>query len=118
MVKGVKKRKESKTEEYKMEDNSSSDADDMRNMPSDTCGQRHKTKRKESKNEEYQEERSLSNDTDEENSSSFSELTNTSDMWSVSSLEDIQFLMNTAAVEEVNVNTVLQGLATNNEKDK
>ena len=100
-----------------MEDNSSSDADSMRNKPSDTCGQRHKTKRKESKNEEYQEERSLSNDTDEENSSSFSELTNTSDMWSVSSLEDIQFL-NTAAVEDVNVNTALQGLATNNEKDK
>ena len=117
VVKGVKKRKESKTEEYKMEDNSSSDADDMRNKPSDTYGQRHKTKRKESKNEEYQ-ERSLSNDTDEENSSSFSELTNTSDMWSVSSLEDIQFLMNTAAVEDVNVNTALQGLATNNEKDK
>ena len=113
-----KKRKESKTEAYKMEDNSSSDADDMRNKPSDTCGQRHKTKRKESKNEQYQEERSLSNDTDEENSSSFSELTNTSDMWSVSSLEDIQFLMNTAAVEDVNVNTALQGLATNNEKDK
>ena len=117
MVKGVKKRKESKTEEYKMEHNSSSDADDMRNKPSDTYGQRHKTKRKESKNEEYQ-ERSLSNDTDEENSSSFSELTNTSDMWSVSSLEDIQFLMHTAAVEDVNVNTALQGLATNNEKDK
>ena len=39
-------------------------------------------------------------------------------MWSVSSLEDIQFLMNTAAVEDVNVNTALQGLATNNEKDK
>ena len=39
-------------------------------------------------------------------------------MWSVSSLEDIQFLMHTAAVEDVNVNTALQGLATNNEKDK
>ena len=38
-----------------MEDNSSSDANDMRNKPSDTCGQRHRTKRKESKNEEYQE---------------------------------------------------------------
>ena len=118
MVKGVKKRKESKIEEYKMEDNSSSDANDMRQKPSDTCGQRNKTKRKESKNEEYQEERSLFNDTDEENSSSFSELTDTSEMWSVSSLEDIQFLMNTAAVEDVNVNTALQGLATNNEKDK
>ena len=86
------------------EDNSSTDADDMRNKPSNTCGQRHKTKRKEYKNEEYQ-ERSLSNNTNEENSSSFSELTNTSDMWSVSSLEDIQFVVNTAAVEEVNVKT-------------
>ena len=59
-----------------------------------------------------------SNDTDEENSSSILESTDTSDMWSVSSLEDIQFVVNTATVEEINVKTALQGLAASNEKDE
>ena len=63
-------------------------------------------------------EHNPSNDTDEENSSSILESTDTSDMWSVSSLEDIQFVVNTATVEEINVKTALQGLAASNEKDE
>ena len=100
-----RKRRESMNEEYKMGDISSSDADDMRNKPSSTRGQRRRTKRKESNGEKYKMEHNPSNDTDEENSSSILESTDTSDMWSVSSLEDIQFVVNTAAVEEVNVKT-------------
>ena len=63
-------------------------------------------------------EHNPSNDTDEENSSSILESTDTSDMWSVSSLEDIQFVVNTATVEEVNVKTALRGLAASDEKDE
>ena len=100
-----RKRRESMNEEYKMGDISSSDADDMR-------------KRKESNGEKYKMEHNPSNDTDEENSSSILESTDTSDMWSVSSLEDIQFVVNTATVEEINVKTALQGLAASNEKDE
>ena len=113
-----RKRRESMNEEYKMGDISSSDADDMRNKPSSTPGQRHRTKRKESNGEKYKMEHNPSNDTDEENSSSILESTDTSDMWSVSSLEDIQFVVNTATVEEINVKTALQGLAASNEKDE
>ena len=105
-------------EEYKMGDISSSDTDDMRNKPSNTRGQRRRTKRKESNGEKYKMEHNPSNDTDEENSSSILESTDTSDMWSVSSLEDIQFVVNTAAVEEVNIKTALQGLAASDEKDE
>ncbi|CAH3147506.1 unnamed protein product, partial [Pocillopora meandrina] len=107
-----RKRKESKNEEYKMGDISSSDADDMHNK------QRRRTKRKESNGEKNKMEHSPCNDTDEENGSSTLESTDTSDMWSVSSLEDIQFEVNTAAVEEVNVKTALQGLAASDEKDE
>ena len=113
-----RKRRESMNEEYKMGDISSSDADDMRNKPSSTPGQRRRTKRKESNGEKYKMEHNPSNDTDEENSSSILESTDTSDMWSVSSLEDIQFVVNTATVEEINVKTALQGLAASNEKDE
>ena len=113
-----RKRRESMNEEYKMGDISSSDTDDMRNKPSNTRGQRRRTKRKESNGEKYKMEHNLSNDTDEENSSSILESTDTSDMWSVSSLEDIQFVVNTATVEEINVKTALQGLAASNEKDE
>ena len=95
-----------------MGDISSSDADDMRNK------QRRRTKRKESNSEKYKMEHSPCNDTDEENGSSILESTDTSDMWSVSSLEDIQFEVNTAAVEEVNVKIALQGLAASDEKDE
>ena len=105
-----RKRKESKNEEYKMGDISSSDADDMRNK------QRRRTKRKECNGEKYKMEHSPCNDTDEENGSSILESTDTSDMWSVSSLEDIQFVVNTAAVEEVK--TTLQGLAASDGKDE
>ena len=107
-----RKRKESKNEEYKMGDISSSDGDDMHNKPSSAFGQRRRTKRKESNGEKYKMEHSPCNDTDEENGSS----TDTSDMWSVSSLEDIQFVVNTAAVEEVK--TTLQGLAASDGKDE
>ena len=113
-----RKRRESMNEEYKMGDISSSDTDDMRNKPSSTRGQRRRTKRKESNGEKYKMEHNPSNDTDEENSSSILESTDTSDMWSVSSLEDIQFVVNTATVEEINVKTALQGLAASNEKDE
>ena len=113
-----RKRKELKNEEYKMGDISSSDADHMCNKPSSAFGQRCRTKRKDSYGEKYKMEHNPFNDTDEENSSSISESTNTSDMWSVSSLEDIQFEVNTAAVEEVNVKTALQGSAASNEKDE
>ena len=113
-----RKRKELKNEEYKMGDISSSDADDTRNKPSSAFGQRRRTKRKYSYGEKYKMEHNPFNDTDEENSSSISESTNTSDMWSVSSLEDIQFVVNKAAVEDVNVYTTLQGFAASNEKDK
>ena len=113
-----RKRKELKNEEYKMGDISSSDADDTRNKPSSAFGQRRRTKRKYSYGEKYKMEHNPFNDTDEENSSSISESTDTSDMWSVSSLEDIQFVVNTAAVEEVNVKTALQGLATSDKKDE
>ena len=111
-----RKRRESMNEEYKMGDISSSDTDDMRNKPSSTRGQRRRTKRKESNGEKYKMEHNPSNDTDEENSSSILESTDTSDMWSVSSLEDIQFVVNTAAVEEVK--TTLQGLAASDGKDE
>ena len=113
-----RKQRESMNEEYKMGDISSSDTDDMRNKPSNTRGQRRRTKRKESNGEKYKMEHNPSNDTDEENSSSILESTDTSDMWSVSSLEDIQFVVNTATVEEINVKTALQGLAASNEKDE
>ena len=113
-----RKRKEFTNEEYKMKDKSSSDADDTRNKPSSAFGQRRRTKRKYSYGEKYKMEHNPFNDTDEENSSSISESTDTSDMWSVSSLEDIQFEVNTAAVEEVNVKTALQGSAASNEKDE
>ena len=113
-----RKRKELKNEEYKMGDISSSDADHMCNKPSSAFGQRCRTKRKDSYGEKYKMEHNPFNDTDEENSSSISESTNTSDMWSVSSLEDIQFEVNTAAVEEVNVKIALQGLAASDEKDE
>ena len=113
-----RKRKEFKNEEYKMGDISSSDADDTRNKPSSAFGQRRRTKRKYSYGEKYKMEHNPFNDTDEENSSSISESTDTSDMWSVSSLEDIQFVVNTATVEEINVKTALQGLAASNEKDE
>ena len=113
-----RKRKELKNEEYKMGDISSSDADDTRNKPSSAFGQRRRTKRKYSYGEKYKMEHNPFNDTDEENSSSISESTDTSDMWSVSSLEDIQFVVNTATVEEINVKTALQGLAASNEKDE
>ena len=95
-----RKRRESMNEEYKMGDISSSDTDDMHNKPSSTRGQRRRTKRKESNGEKYKMEHNPSNDTDEENSSSILESTDTSDMWSVSSLEDIQFVVNTATVED------------------
>ena len=111
-----RKRRESMNEEYKMGEISSSDADDMRNKPSSTRGQRRRAKRKESNGEKYKMEHNPSNDTDEENSSSILESTDTSDMWSVSSLEDIQFVVNTAAVEEVK--TTLQGLAASDGKDE
>ena len=113
-----RKRKEFKNEEYEMGDISSSDADDMRNKPSSAFGQRRRTKRKDSYAEKYKMEHNPFNDTDEENSSSISESTDTSDMWSVSSLEDIQFVVNTAAVEEVNIKTALQGLAASDGKDE
>ena len=113
-----RKRKEFKNEEYKMKDKSSSDADDTRNKPSSAFGQRRRTKRKYSYGEKYKMEHNPFNDTDEENSSSISESTNTSDMWSVSSLEDIQFVVKTATVEEINVKTALQGSAASNEKDE
>ena len=113
-----RKRRESMNEEYKMGDISSSDADDMRNKPSSTRGQRRRTKRKESNGEKYKMEHNPSNDTDEENSSSILESTDTSDMWSVSSLEDIQFVVNTATVEEVKAKSTQQGLATNNENEE
>ena len=113
-----RKRKESKNEEYKMGDISSSDADDIRNKPSNTRGQRRRAKRKESNGEKYKMEHNPSNDTDEENSSSILESTDTSDMWSVSSLEDIQFVVNTATVEEVKAKSTQQGLATNNENEE
>ena len=113
-----RKRRESMNEEYKMGDISSSDTDDMHNKPSNTRGQRRRTKRKESNGEKYKMEHNPSNDTDEENSSSILESTDTSDMWSVSSLEDIQFVVNTATVEEINVKTALQGLTASNEKDE
>ena len=113
-----RKRKELKNEEYKMGDISSSDGDNTRNKPSSAFGQRRRTKRKYSYGEKYKMEHNPFNDTDEENSSSISESTNTSDMWSVSSLEDIQFVVNTAAVEEVNVKTALQGLAASDGKDE
>ena len=111
-----RKRKESKNEEYKMGDISSSDGDDMHNKPSSAFGQRRRTKRKESNGEKYKMEHSPCNDTDEENGSSILESTDTSDLWSVSSLEDIQFVVNTAAVEEVK--TTLQGLAASDRKDE
>ena len=113
-----RKRRESMNEEYKMGDISSSDTDDMRNKPSSTRSQRRRTKRKEWNGEKYKMEHNPSNDTDEENSSSILQSTNTSDMWSISSLEDIQFVVNTATVEEINVKTALQGLAASNEKDE
>ncbi|CAH3147524.1 unnamed protein product, partial [Pocillopora meandrina] len=128
-----RRRKNSKSGEYPMENNpfndtdgmsetpsniSSSDTDDMRNKPSSTRSQRRRTKRKESNGEKYKMEHNPSNDTDEENSSSILQSTDTSDMWSVSSLEDIQFVVNTATVEEINVKTALQGLAASNEKDE
>ena len=113
-----RKRRESMNEEYKMGDISSSDTDDMHNKPSSTRGQRRRAKRKESNGEKYKMEHNPSNDTDEENSSSILESTDTSDMWSVSSLEDIQFVVNTAIVEEVNVKTALQGSAASDEKDE
>ena len=113
-----RKRKEFKNEEYKMKDKSSSDADDTRNKPSSAFGQRRRTKRKYSYGEKCKMEHNPFNDTDEENSSSISESTDTSDMWSVSSLEDIQFVVNTATVEEINVKTALQGLAASSEKDE
>ena len=113
-----RKRRESMNEEYKMGDISSSDTDDMRNKPSSTRGQRRRTKRKESNGEKYKMEHNPSNDTDEENSSSILESTDTSDMWSVSSLEDIQFVVNTTTVEEVKAKSTQQGLATNNENEE
>ncbi|CAH3147558.1 unnamed protein product, partial [Pocillopora meandrina] len=113
-----RKQRESMNEEYKMRDISSSDADDMRIKPSSIRGQRRGTKRKESNGEKYKMEHNPSNDTDEENSSSILKSTDTSDMWSVSSLEDIQFVVNTATVEEVNVKTALRGLAASDEKDE
>ena len=39
-------------------------------------------------------------------------------MWSGYLLEDIQFVVNTAAVEELNVKTALEGSAASDEKDK
>ncbi|CAH3147516.1 unnamed protein product [Pocillopora meandrina] len=113
-----RKRRESMNEEHKMEDISSSDADDIRIKPSSIRGQRRRTKRKESNGEKYKMEHNPSNDTDEENSSTILQSTNTSDMWSISSLEDIQFVVNTATVEEVNVKTAFQGLAASDEKDE
>ena len=113
-----RKQRESMNEEYKMGDISSSDTDDMHNKPSNTRGQRRRTKRKESNGEKYKMEHNPSNDTDEEDSSSILQSTDTSDMWSVSSLEDIQFVVNTATVEEINVKTASQGLAASNEKDE
>ena len=111
-----RKRKEFTNEEYKMKEKSSSDADDTRNKPFSAFGQRRRTKRKYSYGEKYKMEHNPFNDTDEENSPSISESTDTSDMWSVSSLEDIQFVVNTAAVEEVK--TTLQGLAASDGKDE
>ncbi|CAH3147500.1 unnamed protein product, partial [Pocillopora meandrina] len=127
-----RRQKNSKSGEYSMENNPFNDTDEMSETPSSTRRQRRRRKRKESKNEEYKMgdissksngekykmEHSPCNDTDEENGSSILESTDTSDMWSVSSLEDIQFLVNTAAVEEVNVKTALQGLAASDEKDE
>ena len=101
-----------------MENNPFNDTDGMSETPFSTRGQRRRTKRKESNGEKYKMEHNSSNDTDEENSSSILESTDTSDMWSVSSLEDIQFVVNTATVEEKNVKTALQGLAASNEKDE
>ena len=113
-----RKQRKSMNEEHKMGDISSSGADDMRNKPSSAFGQRRRTKRKEPNGEKYKMEHSPCNDTDEENGSSILESTDTSDMWSVSSLEDIQFVVNTATVEEINVKTALQGLTASNEKDE
>ncbi|XP_022795113.1 uncharacterized SDCCAG3 family protein-like [Stylophora pistillata] len=113
------KQKESKIQEYPKADSECppSDADEINEMSSSTRRKRRRRKRKESENEEHPIERNPSNGTDWGRSSSCSESTETSDKWSVSSLEDIQFVVNTAAMEEVNVKNALQRLAANNEKD-
>ncbi|XP_022784663.1 serine/arginine repetitive matrix protein 1-like [Stylophora pistillata] len=113
------KQKESKSEEYLIEgsDCPSSDVDEMSEKPSSARRKRRTRKRKESKNEEFLIGQNPSNDTDWGKSSSCSDSTETSDMWSVSSLEDIQFAVNTAAIPELNVKNAEQGLAGNNEKD-
>ena len=113
-----RKRKESKSEEYPMKDNPSSDAEEMSEKPSRTHRQRRRRKRKASKSEEHSIKHKPLSDSDEGRSSSCSEWNETSDMWSVSSLEDIQFVVNTATVEEVKAKSTQQGLATNNENEE
>ena len=113
-----RKRKESKSEEYPMKDNPSSDAEEMSEKPSRTHRQRRRRKRKASKSEEHSIKHNPLSDSDEGRSSSCSEWNETSDIWSVSSLEDIQFVMNTATVEEVKAKSTQQGLATNNENEE
>ena len=114
-----RKRKESKSEEYPMKDNPSSDAEEMSEKPSRTHRQRRRRKRKASKSEEHPIKHNPLSDSDEGRSSSCSEWNETSDMWSVSSLEDIQLVMNTATVlEEVKAKSTQQGLATNNENEE
>ena len=71
-----------------------------------------------SKSEEYPIQHNPWSDSDEGKSSSCSESTKTSDMWSVSSLEDIQLVMNTATVEEVQVKSNQQGFISNSEKEE
>ena len=71
-----------------------------------------------SKSEEYPIQHNPWSDSDEGKSSSCSESTKTSDMWSVSSLEDIQLVMNTVTVEEVQVKSAQQGLISNSEKEE
>ncbi|XP_066029063.1 triadin-like [Pocillopora verrucosa] len=113
-----RKRKESKSEEYPMEDDPPGDAEEMCDKPSNTRRRRRRRKRKESKSEEYPIKHNPWSDSDEGKSSSCSESTKTSDMWSVSSLEDIQLVMNTATVEEVQVKSNQQGFISNSEKEE
>ena len=113
-----RKRKESKSEEYPMEDDPPGDAEEMCDKPSNTRRRRPRRKRKESKSEEYPIKHNPWSDSDEGKSSSCSESTKTSNMWSVSSLEDIQLVMKTATVEEVQVKSNQQGLISNSEKEE
>ena len=76
-----RKRKESKSEEYPMEDDPPGDAEEMCDKPSNTRRRRRRRKRKESKSEEYPIKHNPWSDSDEGKSSSCSESTKTSDSW-------------------------------------